>query len=102
TLRLPPRPPLFPSTTLFRSPRLLHVARRGFRCRLPLVLAPCRARRDPSFEGRPVGTLRYRGDPGAVLSRQARPSQGSECADSQRSEEHTSELQSRENLVCRL
>src|SRR5690606_41292741 len=57
--RRPPRSPLFPYTTLFRSPRSWwrwwSVARRRTRCRRTW-----------------------------------------------RSEEHTSELQSRENLVCRL
>src|SRR5438270_9549773 len=72
-----PRPPsstLFPYTTLFRSP-----PPRGRRERRH-ALAPARgfARSPPS------GVLRHRG--GGV----------------KRSEEHTSELQSQSNLVCRL
>src|SRR5690606_39580637 len=70
--RRPPRSTLFPYTTLFRSHR--RVAAGGYR--------RCRAA-DPHGSGRP-----------------ARLRDESACAE--RSEEHTSELQSRENLVCRL
>src|SRR5690242_21450071 len=75
-LRHPPRPTLFPYTTLFRS-----------RGRLPRRSArrPRRARprRSPGHEpgGRAPAYRRPRGP---------------------RSEEHTSELQSHVNLVCRL
>src|SRR5258708_29323048 len=91
-IRRPPRSTLFPYTTLFRSP-----------CERPYP---------------------YRADPAAVL----RPTRGSECGAIQwpfpghqssrlrwhilvpcgrcdrirRSEEHTSELQSPDHLVCRL
>src|SRR3712207_8637954 len=88
-IRRPPRSTLFPYTTLFRS--------------------------DASREGRGVGDLRApraagaapglrRGDP-------ARPRKGLPAARGggyahakrdARSEEHTSELQSRQYLVCRL
>src|SRR5258707_1694911 len=74
-IRRPPRSPLFPYTTLFRS---LHIAGAGVR------LADARAsgsdaRVDAGLQdGRPAV------DGGA------------------RSEEHTSELQSRQYLVCRL
>src|SRR5439155_25072031 len=70
--RRPPSSPLFPYTTLFRSPhRPLAAARSG---RAP------RARRSSD---------------GAVRAHAAHPGAG-------RSEEHTSELQSRVHLVCRL
>src|SRR3712207_7008332 len=87
-IRRPPRSTLFPYTTLFRSkraelagaagrpqgPRLGHRARTGDRRRRPRLL-----------EGAGGGLPR---DPApAVLGR---------------SEEHTSELQSRQYLVCRL
>src|SRR5436309_4797908 len=73
-IRRPPRSTLFPYTTLFRSMR-------GFEdSRLTRVFSPKLA--PPSVE-----LARY-----MLLSK----SFGS------RSEEHTSELQSRENLVCRL
>src|SRR5690606_41507298 len=84
--RRPPRSTLFPYTTLFRS-------RRRPGCRRAL-----RARRG----ARPVGAGRSRrcegaarGAPGPVLTARR-------AYDEERSEEHTSELQSRENLVCRL
>src|SRR5690606_41756169 len=60
--------------------------------------APCR----PSRQRAPAND---RDDPGEPrlhgLRRRGRPSPES-CARGGRSEEHTSELQSRENLVCRL
>src|SRR3712207_7738953 len=76
-IRRPPRSTLFPYTTLFRS-------RVG--CAAPLAEAPeGRIERVAPGAQRPQGEL---GDaPGA---------------DGDRSEEHTSELQSRQYLVCRL
>src|SRR5947209_12853020 len=73
-IRRPPRSTLFPYTTLFRSRR-------------PITAAAClRVRTDR--QGRSRGVL-------ATRARQReRP-----C---RRSEEHTSELQSRQYLVCRL
>src|SRR5690606_40005009 len=89
TLRLPPTPPLFPYTTLFRPSRVragrAHAANRcvrtrsrGVRARLRACVQPRSQRGDGAVEGDGRGASR------------------------QRSEEHTSELQSRENLVCRL
>src|SRR3712207_8342355 len=79
-IRRPPRSTLFPYTTLFRSVRRRHVllARRA----LPLRVA---------------AELRRRGGhrPGDAEDRLAREGR-------RRSEEHTSELQSRQYLVCRL
>src|SRR5690554_7139078 len=83
-LRRPPRSTLFPYTTLFRSPafHFLH------KCRAE-ALPSTRERRSPVHNPSVRST---RGHPclpfGAV-----------NCA---RSEEHTSELQSRPHLVCRL
>src|SRR5690242_21317983 len=74
-LRRPPRSTLFPYTTLFRSPGRRH--RRGGG-RAPGACGP----RGPCASGRPAL-------PCAAGSRA-------------RSEEHTSELQSHVNLVCRL
>src|SRR5436309_4468064 len=71
-LRRPPRSTLFPYTTLFRSRRKASSARDG-------------GARSSTF----LGTT-------------ARSSTRRACLPSTRSEEHTSELQSRENLVCRL
>src|SRR3712207_8651743 len=85
-IRRPPRSTLFPYTTLFRSPYIvlvyqLDVRRPGAQV-LPL-LAPHRSSRSPPATSS--------GSP----SRTPAPSRP-------RSEEHTSELQSRQYLVCRL
>src|SRR2546429_2465979 len=76
-IRRPPRSTLFPYTTLFRSPH----ARAGASRKSPADRSP--PRRSRSLRGRK--TLAWRD----------RPPRG-------RSEEHTSELQSRLHLVCRL
>src|SRR5256886_10685788 len=88
-IRRPPRSTLFPYTTLFRS------LRRGHQLQPPGPLA----------RGRRRGT----GAPRRVLAanlrrRFARRHRGRlrGVRDTQRSEEHTSELQSQSNLVCRL
>src|SRR3712207_6975207 len=73
-IRRPPRSTLFPYTTLFRSPG------RGARSGRP-------ARPRPAGAPRPSAPPAARG-----AGRTAR----------RRSEEHTSELQSRQYLVCRL
>src|SRR5690606_41547973 len=86
-LDVPPSPTLFPYTTLFRSPRTTAAAARA--THRPIIFAnwatwiaaalmasPCIASHVPAREIR--------------------------AATAARSEEHTSELQSRENLVCRL
>src|SRR3712207_7383957 len=75
-IRRPPRSTLFPYTTLFRS---VPVERWAGAARGAPVLIPAR----PRAASRPAG---------------ATPS----CATALRSEEHTSELQSRQYLVCRL
>src|SRR5687768_18216876 len=76
-MRRPPRSTLFPYTTLFRS--------------------VCRSHRGGSRK-------RQRG-PGASVRRRSRVASGtskSSATATYRSEEHTSELQSRLHLVCRL
>src|SRR3712207_8966156 len=77
--RPPPRSTLFPCTTLFRS----------------AADEPARVRRRVPGVLRPAPGHRRRGDlaDGRPLRRRVGP---------QRSEEHTSELQSRQYLVCRL
>src|SRR3712207_6932895 len=75
-IRRPPRSTLFPYTTLFRSLREHLVGDRG--------LAPATATRI-------LGDAAYSG--GGTSSR---------SSGTLRSEEHTSELQSRQYLVCRL
>src|SRR2546422_7009602 len=77
-IRRPPRSTLFPYTTLFRS-----------RCPGREIFMPPLAQRYPL--------------PGlGVLSSQARMEPGLCASRIFRSEEHTSELQSRLHLVCRL
>src|SRR2546427_4606108 len=86
-IRRPPRSTLFPYTTLFRSrDRALLLQRR----------APGHRRLRPH---RDLAGL----DPHAAGAAQARGGLGEAVAyDDRRSEEHTSELQSQSNLVCRL
>src|SRR3712207_7402605 len=78
-IRRPPSSTLFPYTTLFRSPMggIPPVTERSASGRLPAVVWGSRS---------PPGST-DRISPGTVTSR---------------SEEHTSELQSRQYLVCRL
>src|SRR3712207_7323986 len=78
-IRRPPRSTLFPYTTLFRSPPSCDQVPVGRPRRLAVA----------EFEQR-------RDVPGAELV------QGVAEHPAQRSEEHTSELQSRQYLVCRL
>src|SRR5690606_41726532 len=77
-----PRSLLFPYTTLFRSPA-------------PRVLGLFRPRR-----GDPPAAPQ--GPDGQASERFRAPAARPEDPRGARSEEHTSELQSRENLVCRL
>src|SRR5258708_29878012 len=77
-IRRPPRSTLFPYTTLFRSPR---------------NPAAARAPRSPAGRSARSAADREPGT-GAARARCARPRS--------RSEEHTSELQSPDHLVCRL
>src|SRR5690606_39822761 len=78
----PPNSTLFPYTTLFRShPRARHALRRA----VPSDPHPLAA--SAAWKRR-----RHRGHPEGVRGR---------ARAAVRSEEHTSELQSRENLVCR-
>src|SRR3712207_7028694 len=82
-IRRPPRSTLFPYTTLFRSDverHLVILGRDRQRVRPDLV-------RDVAVGRDPVGADDHRIDA---------------AAREQRSEEHTSELQSRQYLVCRL
>src|SRR3712207_7084319 len=87
-IRRPPRSTLFPYTTLFRSVDDGH----------DLGPAP-----GPEVLGHPLERDRAPPAPGAEpLGLPGRLGQGGEGALQVRSEEHTSELQSRQYLVCRL
>src|SRR3712207_7889487 len=92
-IRRPPRSTLFPYTTLFRSR-----SRRS--CAIPLakLVAKSTICREPSRNGRSASGCTRTGMTGFLyLSAQTHSSLQPE-----RSEEHTSELQSRQYLVCRL
>src|SRR5258708_26819725 len=83
-IRRPPRSTLFPYTTLFRS----HLLRRQWRvCFM----------NDNHFDVIIIGT----GAGGGTLLYKLAPS-GKRILVQKRSEEHTSELQSPDHLVCRL
>src|SRR5690606_39571855 len=93
--RCPPSPTLFPYTTLFRSLAANDIGRVRIRTAEPLpVDAYADSRRTGSFIliDPSDGTTLTAGMVGESI-RMKEPV---------RSEEHTSELQSRENLVCRL
>src|SRR5258708_15551222 len=92
-IRRPPRSTLFPYTTLFRSQVAdvsLRVAESGSGS---LGRQPCRARELQILAGDGAGR---------AAARKAVARRRQMGADEQRSEEHTSELQSPDHLVCRL
>src|SRR3712207_7809753 len=96
-IRRPPRSTLFPYTTLFRSRQCEDCARRARRGEKP---GRRRNLMDQSF-----GELTVIGpapSEGRWVRWLCRCSCGREIAVKARSEEHTSELQSRQYLVCRL
>src|SRR3712207_8661948 len=84
-IRRPPSSPLFPYTPLFRS-----IERPA--CLLLLPVHSCTARQSPPRRLRPMASARIEGKEGGLLMSRWIG----------RSEEHTSELQSRQYLVCRL
>src|SRR5690606_40257738 len=88
-IRRPPPSPLFPYTTLFRS-----ATTRQFRT---IQEAVAQMEHDQQQSGA-VFISPFANE--AVIAGQA--TVGLELFEQVRSEEHTSELQSRENLVCRL
>src|SRR2546427_8519742 len=91
-IRRPPRSTLFPYTTLFRSPVSFLPSRAAApSLSLPPLEppAPGAGQLERTFPHRPRESPR-----GSCASKSA-------CRDP-RSEEHTSELQSQSNLVCRL
>src|SRR5690606_39423168 len=96
-VRRPALPTLFPYTTLFRSRAVRTVYFPSFGRRTAVKMRCCRiglVNNDPAYnyadaevDGKPLGLHRSVGGRKNTLVR---------------SEEHTSELQSREKLVCRL
>src|SRR3712207_6892873 len=93
-IRRPPRSTLFPYTTLFRSVCCLQCAP----CQVPHWLIRTS---QPCWEGGAVHLLFAEEATGTALARARRPA-GRARGSLGRSEEHTSELQSRQYLVCRL
>src|SRR5699024_12844768 len=90
---LPPHSTLFPYTTLFRSRICFHLVSSSFYIRLDLVvLLPA-----DRLIFHPVSCMGQEGVFFRVVTYLKRRS-----CDNIRSEEHTSELQSRFDLVCRL
>src|SRR2546430_11203679 len=85
-IRRPPRSTLFPSTTLFRS--------KGDAERIVSTLSPTSSVRLPASH-RPAGW-------DAIAAAAAAGLEVGVHSGTHRSEEHTSELQSQSNLVCRL
>src|SRR5256885_5520955 len=93
-IRPPPNSTLFPSTPLSRSGRPVLPPRKRGRAAVPQPRrrplrsskSPARLRPSPAWRGRPSPSIPAR----------------SACPPAERSEEHTSELQSPCNLVCRL
>src|SRR3712207_8810888 len=86
-IRRPPRSTLFPYTTLFRSRKIDDAAFLGARGDREGKVHPEAVHECVEIAG---DADRHDGDDGDVLQQQIR------------SEEHTSELQSRQYLVCRL
>src|SRR5207249_10484491 len=98
--RRPPRSTLFPYTTLFRSrtvgrlsPATLLAASAGL---IALTSHPARSQTECSIIPKATGTIAYYPEQGRLVRAPVQEDIAS------RSEEHTSELQSRFDLVCRL
>src|SRR2546421_8925163 len=86
-IRRPPRSTLFPYTTLFRSPVTVHA-----------TLGADIIHQHPAADGAALGATSHRDFKRLAGSLPALHDGGVVL----RSEEHTSELQSRSDLVCRL
>src|SRR5690606_41328520 len=93
-----PRSTLFPYTTLFRSGAGRGAQASPHRLRRRIR----RLRRRQHQEGVSATAARVGFTPGEVTPYTLRHTAATWMAQVGRSEEHTSELQSRENLVCRL
>src|SRR3712207_8660185 len=92
-IRRPPRSPPFPSTPLSRSGDALHEPPRSRADEPARLLVP------PARDTRAVAG---RATPPSEFADAASPAAPTTSAAGDRSEEHTSELQSRQYLVCRL
>src|SRR5690606_42150567 len=100
-LRLPPTSPPFPYTTLFRSRPL--TATRTATARSRASSTPCETPAPSPCPSSPSWTVGSSATPPFPRSNGLLSPAGSALGPCpSRSEEHTSELQSREKLVCRL
>src|SRR5688572_31102652 len=88
-IRRPPRSTLFPYTTLFRSQKGIYRHRRHFH-------------RSGKADRVDAGRLAYWTSATRASRAQLERDRETPKPDRRRSEEHTSELQSQSNLVCRL
>src|SRR3712207_7417081 len=96
-IRRPPRSTLFPYTTLFRSAQ-------GAKGNGRMIVSPIAARM-AAENGVDLKSVKGSGPGGRIIKRdieEAMRGGGGATAAEVRSEEHTSELQSRQYLVCRL
>src|SRR3712207_7313102 len=89
-IRRPPRSTLFPYTTLFRSETAQ-----------PVTVTLTIVQTEQGGQQSPIGTTTVQLKPSEYLQF-GDPAGGTGGTASPRSEEHTSELQSRQYLVCRL
>src|SRR3712207_8641350 len=100
-IRRPPRSTLFPYTTLFRSTH-----GEGVRRGVGYAVAYKNVAFSEGFDDFSTARVRLEvvgGEPVATVhTAAAEVGQGLVTVEQQRSEEHTSELQSRQYLVCRL
>src|SRR5690606_41430898 len=97
TLRIPSSTTLFPYTTLFRSRLVGHAPKIRKSSHIAALLIKYHALSAHYF---PSSGCTY--SPFVLIYNASSPSVSFTAAIPSRSEEHTSELQSRENLVCRL
>src|SRR3712207_6985510 len=90
-IRRPPRSTLFPYTTLFRSKLTDHHGKTVDFRNVILIMTTNAGASDMAREGVGFGNITREGEDEEAIKRMFT-----------RSEEHTSELQSRQYLVCRL
>src|SRR3712207_9485761 len=101
-IRRPPRSTLFPYTTLFRSALRVGVRLRGGAALGEVEVGAYRDLGAARSEHAGEDGLRVGGQPVLVVLLQLRAGVAGGRGHALRSEEHTSELQSRQYLVCRL